>query len=391
MTLLATDDVAVAYGFDLLWARARDLPPTATSFELRDIAREQWEQFREQAERTEHIAAGFGWSLNAAWTHTEDVKLAQGDLSQVERVARLAGRMYVALRGAQARKIHGVPSEVYSVEQGNDLARLLPSEQVLLCEPVFEIAALERIASRRAAQYAVRGTTKVSKGPLVIALDESGSMGGEKNEWAKAAAVALSRVAMEEKRPVCVVHYSTSTVLQPLPSGDTGALLKMIRHFLGRGTAIGLALGVAVQQVRDLAQKGQKGADVILVTDGIDGDVAAQEAALYEGHVIGARLWTVAIECDIPESRRSARRRRTTSGWAGRTSRRRASPCSPAPRSPSRQRAARINRPQYGTVGRPSAFFHMKEKRANVRRGRRHRPLESSRHTRAPRRSATAR
>jgi Mg-chelatase subunit ChlD len=302
MALLATDDVAVAYAFDLMWGEVRNLPPNATPFELRDLARKQWEAFQEQAEKTEHIAAGFGWALNAAWTHTEEVTLAQGDMGQVERIARLAGRMYVALRGAQARKVHGIPSEVYSVEQGNDLARLLPAEQVLLTEPVLEIAALERIASRRAAQYAVRGTTKVSKGPLVIALDESGSMGGQKNEWAKAAAVALSRVATEEKRPVSVVHYSTSTVIQPLPLGDTGALLKMIRHFLGGGTAIGLALGVAVQQVRDLAQRGQKGADVILVTDGIDGDVKSQEAAIHEGHVMGARLWTVAIECDIPEA-----------------------------------------------------------------------------------------
>jgi hypothetical protein len=301
MALLATDDVAVAYAFDLMWPWVRNQPPNATPFELRDIAREQWMAFHAQAEKTEYIAAGFGWGTGAAWAHTQEVKLAQGDMTQVERIARLAGRMYVALRGAQARKIHGVPSEVYSVEQGNDLARLLPTEQVLLTEPVFELAALERIATRRAAQYAVRGTTKVSKGPLVIALDESGSMGGERNEWAKAAAVALSRVATEEKRPVSVVHYSTSTVIQPLPHRDAEALLKMIRHFLGKGTAIGLALGVAVQQVRQLAQQGQKGADVILVTDGIDGDVAAQEAALAEGHVIGARLWTVAIECDIPE------------------------------------------------------------------------------------------
>lgn len=302
MPLLATDDVAVAYAFDLMWEEARNLLPNATPFELRDLAREQWKAFQEQAEKTEHIASGFGWGLEAAWAHTQEVKLAQGDMAQVERVARLAGRMYVALRGAQARRVHGIPSEVYSVEQGNDIARLLPAEQVLLTEPVLEIAALERIATRRAAQYAVRGTTRVSKGPLVIALDESSSMGGEKNEWAKAATVAFSRVAMEEKRPVSVVHYSTSTVIQPLPPGDTAALLKMIRHFLGKGTAIGLALGVAIQQVRDLAQKGQKGADVILVTDGIDGDVTAQETALHAGHVIGARLWTVAIECDIHET-----------------------------------------------------------------------------------------
>jgi uncharacterized protein with von Willebrand factor type A (vWA) domain len=289
----------VAYAFDLMWTQTRDLPANATPFELRTLARERWEMFHEQAARTEHLAAGFGWGLSAAWAHTQEVKLAQGDMSQVERIARLAGRMYIALRGAHARKVHGIPSEVYSIEQGNDLARLLPAEQVLLTDQVLEIAALERIASRRATQYAVRGTMKVSKGPLVVALDESGSMGGVKNEWAKAAAVALSRVATEELRPVSVVHYATSTVVQPLLPGDTAAVLKMIRHFLGQGTAIGLALGVAVQQVRELAQKGQKGADIILVTDGIDADVKAQEIAIQEGHVLGARLWTLAIECDI--------------------------------------------------------------------------------------------
>ena len=297
--LLATDDVAVAFAFDVMWAQARSLPAAATPFELRTLAREQWVTFTEQAEQAEKLSSGFGWGLSAAWAHASDVRLAQGDMSQVERIARLAGRMYLVLRGAQASKIHGVPSEVYSVEQGNDLGRLLPVEQVLLMDPLLETVALERIASRRASQYAVRGTTKVSKGPLVVALDESGSMGGHRNEWAKAAAVALARVAADEKRPVCVVHYSTSTVVQPLAPKDTAAVLKMIQHFLGKGTAIGLALGVAVQQVRELAQKGHKGADILLVTDGIDEDEQAQAAAIQEGHALGARLWTVAIECDI--------------------------------------------------------------------------------------------
>jgi uncharacterized protein with von Willebrand factor type A (vWA) domain len=76
----------------------------------------------------------------------------------------------------------------------------------------------------------------------------------------------------------------------------------MVRHFLGGGTAIGLALGVAMQQARQLAQRGHHGADVLLVTDGVDGDVGAQETALREGHALGVRLWTVAIECEVAET-----------------------------------------------------------------------------------------
>jgi len=300
--LLAGDDVAAAYAFEQMWSCLPRLPAGATPFELRTIAREQWAAFDAQARRTEHLAMGFGWDISAAWTHTREVELARGDMGQVERIARLAGRMYAALRGARASRVNGVPSEVYSVEQGNDVSRLLPAEQVLLMEPVLETVVLERIASRRAAQYAVRGDSKKSKGPLVVALDESASMHAFRNEWAKAAAVALSRVAFDERRPVSVVHYSTSTVHQAIRPGDTEAVLRMIRHFLGGGTAIGLALGVAVQQVRQLAQRGQKGADIILVTDGVDGDQASQEAAIQEALALGVRLWTVAIECEVPET-----------------------------------------------------------------------------------------
>jgi len=300
--LLAIDDVAVTYAFDLLWNRVPGLPKKASPFELRDIARGIWAQFDERAKRAEHVSEGFGWNVSAAWAHARDVELASGDMGQVERIARLAGRMYAALRGAQARRIHGVPSEVYSVEQGNDISRLLPAEQVLLTDPLLEIVTLERIASRRATQYAVRGNTKTSKGPLVIALDESGSMHAQRNEWAKAAAVALCRVAFEEKRPVAVVHYSTSTVVQAIKPGDTGAVLQMIRHFLGGGTTIGLALRVAVNEVKELAQRGQKGADILLVTDGVDGDEAAQVAAVEEALALNVRLWTVAIECELSQA-----------------------------------------------------------------------------------------
>ncbi len=297
--LLASDDVAAAYAFDLFW---RVPTPAASPFELRTLARETWAKFVARAESTAELATSFGWDLSAAWTHAQDVALAQGDMAHVERVARLAGRMYVALQGARAGRVHGIPTEVYSVEQGSDIGRLLPSEQVLVTEPILETAVLERIASRRAAQYAVRGDAKQTKGPLVIALDESGSMRGSRNEWAKAAAVALSRVAMGSKRAVSVVHYSTSTVTTPLKPGDAGAMLQMVRHFLGGGTAIGLALGVAVQEVKNLARKGQKGADIVLVTDGVDGDESAQAHALAGAQRLGVRLWTVAIECDVPAS-----------------------------------------------------------------------------------------
>ncbi len=295
--LLGSDDVAAAYAFDLIWGlEEAGLSP----FHLRCLVREVWAKFEKKARSTAEIGAGLGWDLSAAWTHACDVSLSHGNMAEVEAIARLAGRMYAALRGAKSSRVAGVPGEVYSVEQGRDVGRLLPSELVLLTEPVMETVVLERIASRRAAQYAVRGDSPQAKGPLVVALDESGSMRGQRNEWAKASAVALSRVALSEKRAVSVVHYATSTVVQPLGSPD--AALRMIRHFLGGGTAIGLALGVAVDEVKRSARKGQKGADVVLITDGVDVEEVAIARAVTAARSFGIRLWTVAIECDIAPS-----------------------------------------------------------------------------------------
>ncbi|UQA57117.1 vWA domain-containing protein [Polyangium aurulentum] len=301
MAFLALDEVGAAYAFDLMWKAGKDVSDGASAFEMRSAAREQWAAFDKKAKQAKHVSDGFGWDLATAWAQVREVETTQGNMDQVERIARLAGRMFASLRGAHATKVHGVSGEVYSVEQGNDVARLLPAETVLLTDPQLEIVALERIASRRAAQYAVRGTTKKSKGPLVLALDESGSMHGIRNEWAKAAAVALARVASEEKRPVAVVHYATSNVVQTVKPNDTAGVVKMILHFLSGGTAIGLALGVAVDQVKALAQKGQRGADIVLVTDGIDRNEEEQKKSVEEASAIGARLWTVAIECSIAE------------------------------------------------------------------------------------------
>lgn len=294
--LLATDEVAAAYAFEL-FAR---IPLGRTAFERRDAARKTWADFAEQANRARTVSEGLGWDLASAWQQTREVESRGGNLDAVERIARLAGRMYAALRGGGARKVRGVPEEVYSVELGNDVGRLLPSEQVQL-DGDFEIPVLERIATRRAVQYAVRGTTKANRGPLVVCLDESGSMDNRRNEWAKACAIALSRVAREDKRKVTIVHYSTSAVAIEM-TGDPACIVAMIRHFMGGGTEIATALLAAEQQVVTLARKGDKGADVVLVTDGVDPCETEQGEALAKLEAVGCKLWTIAIECEIQKT-----------------------------------------------------------------------------------------
>jgi Mg-chelatase subunit ChlD len=313
-SLLAGSPVACAYAFSMHWTAASQGTARLTGVALRDHARAAWEKFHERATATVALASGFGWSLEEAWTTLEDVAVGNGNTADVERVARLAGRMHAALSGARAGRVHGIPEEVHSVELGNNIPRLLPTEHAQLMDPDLELPVLVRIIEGRALQYAVRGSSHVSKGPLVMALDESSSMRGYRNEWARAAAIALMRIAFEEKRDVVVIHFSTSVVVRQIKPGDAGAVVEMIRHFMGGGTAIGLALANAAEQVRELTKKGQSGADVVLVTDGEDGRHDSQNAAL----VTGPRRppWTVAIECWSTRAPRSVTARRPTSSSA---------------------------------------------------------------------------
>ena len=129
--------------FGLLWKAGKHVPEGASAFEMRSAAREEWATFDKKAKQVKHLSDGFGWDLSSAWAQVRQVDATGDDMDRVERIARLAGRMFASLRGAHASKVHGVSGEVYSVEQGNDVARLLPAETVLLTDPQLEVVTLE--------------------------------------------------------------------------------------------------------------------------------------------------------------------------------------------------------------------------------------------------------
>lgn len=312
LDLVAASDVAAAYAFELLWGPLQ-AASGSSPFEWREAARAGWQDFVARAERAEIAAEGFGFDLSSAWEHERDVVGSECiSTEDVEAIAKLAGRMFAALKALKASRVAAAPEEVHSIELGNDVGRLLPTELMHLGEPT-EVLLLARIVDRRALQYAMRGRAEVSRGPLVVALDESSSMHDEgdraRNVWAKAAAIALARTALDDGRAVTVVHYSTSCTETKIPARAPEKLVALARHFLGGGTDICQALKRAAAAVADMAAEGDKGADVVLVSDGCDhrverscddgtGRTRGQEA-LDAIEATGARLWTVAVDCEI--------------------------------------------------------------------------------------------
>jgi uncharacterized protein with von Willebrand factor type A (vWA) domain len=188
----------------------------------------------------------------------------------LRRICELAGRFRRVAQSKQRLKAtHGL-DDVVGVEPGGDIGRLLPVELARLALPELELDTLRRIAEHQAACREHHAVERVGKGPVVVALDESGSMEGAKIHTAKALALALAWVARHQRRWCALVAYSgdSGERLLPLLPGrwDESKLADWLSAFIGRGSDIDVPVREMPRMYRDL--KAPTGVtDLIFVTD----------------------------------------------------------------------------------------------------------------------------
>lgn len=190
----------------------------------------------------------------------------------LRRICELAGRYRRVAQSRQRRKAtHGL-DDVVGVVMDADLGRLLPQELAKLAIPEFEDDTLRRLVERQTMCREYHATEPVAKGPIIVSVDESGSMSGEKVHTAKALALALAWVARQQKRWCGLVAYSgdSGERLLALPPGrwNEVAVMDWLTQFIGCGSS----LDVPVRELPGYYQK--LGApvgktDVIFVTDAL--------------------------------------------------------------------------------------------------------------------------
>ena len=298
--LLSLDDIAAAYAtLRLTQAYERSWPKTR--HECRQVAHQAWADFvaEIEAEREHNDAHGGPPSIPTVIAY----KATKINRAEVARITQLAGRMERALRGMQAERSRGVPEEVSGIELGDALERLLPLDAAAFSDVDLQDDALERLVNRRLQQFEMIGTDTKARGPLVVALDESGSMSGPRNRVAKAAMTALVKIAWDDRRPVRVVHFAGATRVTRIEPGREGHLIVAQSSFLDGTTEIGTALAVATREVKDMADDGITGADVVIISDG--GDTV--ERSTFQPLVdAGSRLFALAIGAEFKGPLREA-------------------------------------------------------------------------------------
>ena len=214
---------------------------------------------------------------------------------------------------SQPTKTKQAREQIVGVEYGNDLQRVIFSELGTLADPNTEDVFFRKFIDKELMQYEMGGKEPVGRGPIVILIDESGSMSGARNELARAICVAMVQIARKENRKISVIGFNARiTTIHSFHSGicqlgirgndceqiDYGnAITDLATRFAGGGTkfdpAIKKALDSGVEEDR---------ADLIMLTDGcanIDVNVLSRLDKAKEN---GLRVFSILFNSHLTES-----------------------------------------------------------------------------------------
>lgn len=220
---------------------------------------------------------------------------------EMKALSEVIGQMKRFALGVKATRVNDVPHEAYDVESGNVLNRLLKAQYALLGTPETSYEFFRRYAEKELLQYKMRGTEEVGKGPIVIAIDKSGSMSGSPFMWAMGVAEALRRFAAEEDRDYYAMFFGANNDRERFDFPEGKGPFEKVMAFLGTqangGTQFDGVLTEALEKAsKQFDQDGKGKADIIFITDGMAnlGDDWIKRFN-DERNRIGVRLYSVYI------------------------------------------------------------------------------------------------
>jgi uncharacterized protein with von Willebrand factor type A (vWA) domain len=242
---------------------------------------------------------------------------------QFKRMAEVIGRMQRIAFTAQTQKADYAMEEVYELESGNDLARLVPTELLALNNDLLVYDFLHRFVERSLTQYALEGEETVNRGGIIALLDSSSSMTGDRLCWSKAIALALLKIAKMQGRPFHAIEFSSPGLFVSYDFDTTqdelmlrvthknterfhygaDAIIAFAEGGLTGGTCFMTPFGEALDLMdAEFSATGATKADIIFLTDGQAG-VSQQflERFKQEQERMGFKVFGIAIGAD-PES-----------------------------------------------------------------------------------------
>lgn len=189
---------------------------------------------------------------------------------RLRRILDMTGRVARVAMEAQKGRIKDQEEELVDVTAGRDIPKILFSELALLASPEAEDLFHARYARGELAQGVLEAVDRQGRGPIILAIDSSGSMDGEPETWSKAVALAFCTIARRQRRDLAMIQFSGADNMLveefPYKNYSPDRLLSALDQFIGGGTTYEYWMRRALAFVD---QSKYEKADVILISDGL--------------------------------------------------------------------------------------------------------------------------
>jgi uncharacterized protein with von Willebrand factor type A (vWA) domain len=252
--------------------------------DLHQVEKEATARFQAEAirvaqrlENATEEADNWGLTLGAGYRSPAGRKIELGKRlagnEKLKKLARMVGRMKLHALALRKKVFERSSEEILAIERGNSLDRLLPHELLTLYHPILRKDFQRRFLDDELLQYSLRGVEKKGKGPMVVCLDGSSSMAGEKEIWSKAVTLTLLEIARRQRRLLRSICFSSGEMpLQILDMNprerynvEMEKVMDLAEYFPGGGTDFQKPLDAALECLKNARYK--RG-DIVFITDG---------------------------------------------------------------------------------------------------------------------------
>lgn len=227
---------------------------------------------RDANEKSKEIAeiAG-GWGLNTGTPSSAEAQeiiktLAKyGDL--LKKITPLIGRVKSIssrTRGEQKKPTDVIVQDGYT----RQLENTFPSELALLRPGCGMLRAVKTAEwAERGLIGMIPGASGKEDGGLIIAVDESGSMAGDRLIKAKALALGIAQAARENGQPWRLFSFSTVVGDTLADTADPQTMMSWASGFMAHGTNYNASLTRAMELVSEFGEQA-KNTDIVFISDG---------------------------------------------------------------------------------------------------------------------------
>lgn len=189
------------------------------------------------------------------------------------------------------------PEEVVGITEGKDLEHLLPLELVNLAIPelnaifykkfveeklaIIEFESMDLVATEHIVEEIVEVLIPESEGPFILCIDTSKSMTNSPEIIAKSIALAITKIALLDKRPCYMINFSG--IFETYDLSSIASSIPNLIHFLGNSFKGHTNINPAFSHALVVMQtKAYQNADLLLISDFLGANISNNNLTIMQ-------------------------------------------------------------------------------------------------------------